>query len=207
MNLEQDIIAFNEDLSIHLEGLLPPRLCDELIERRGAIAPDTPWDASLDGIFGECADRVFTDDLRALLEAHFHSGFQLRWPRFDVVDAAATEYEYNTFWHLDTGISNTLKLFLYLDPVAEHGGNTLIIDRKRTDALRDAGALPLEVDQRREDLTPDLERLRLDTRHLGYPLKAGDGVLFSPLALAHKCLAPREGRRRHTICFTLEPDA
>lgn len=207
MNLEQHIDAFRENPAIHIEGLLPPQLCDELIERREKISPEIPWDASLEEIFKECEGRAFTGEVNALLEAYFQSKFQLRWPRFDVVDSTAAEYEYNIFWHLDNGIPNTLKLFVYLDPVAEHGGNTLIIDRERTDALRGAGALPIEVEKRREDLTPDLERLGLDTRHLGYDLKAGDGLLFSPLVLAHKCLAPKAGKKRHTICFTIEPSA
>jgi len=120
-----------------------------------------------------------------------------------VVESTALKNNYSTLWHLDYGIAKTLKLFIYLNPVSIHDGNTLIIDKNRTQKLRDIDELPIEYEKRKEDLTPVLKELGLDTSYLAYDYEAGDALLFSPLLLAHRRLPPKENQKRYTIILQL----
>jgi len=205
MNIKQDIKYFKDHLAIKMNGLLSSQQCHELIARYEKSLGNDQSDAIVGEIFKECADLVFVNDVDALLRDYFQSEYQWEWPRFDVVDSSASIYHYSDRWHLDNGMPKMLKLFVYLNPVAEHGGNTLIIDRSRTEKLRKAGKLPKEGEEREEDLIPVLKQMGLDSSSLAYDLKAGDAILFSPLLLAHRCLPPRTGKKRYTICFHVIP--
>lgn len=205
MNIEQDVKSLNENLSIQINGLLPPKFCSELITRYEGASDGDAQDTVVEEIIRTCAERAFTDDVNGLIKAHLQSGFEPVWPTFDVVDATDAAHNPNTFWHLDGGVRHTLKLFVYLNPVAEHGGNTPIIDLDRSNKLKKTGALPIEQDKRKQDMTEALEALGLDTTYLAYDLKAGDVLLFNPLVLAHRCQPPKEGQKRYTVCFTILP--
>ncbi|MDX8399211.1 MAG: hypothetical protein R8K20_03065 [Gallionellaceae bacterium] len=205
MNIKQDIKHFNDTLAIKIDGLLSPQHCSELIIRYENSLGNDQSDAIVSEIIKECADVVFVNDVDAFLTEHFQSKYQWQWPTFDVVDSSASRYKYSERWHLDGGIPKMLKLFVYLNPVAEHGGNTLIIDRNRTEKLKMAGELWHAPEERKEDLTPVLKQMGLDSSYLAYDFEAGDAVLFSPLLLVHRCLPPRIGKKRYTICFHVIP--
>jgi len=205
MNIEESTGYFKENLALQIHKVITPELCHNLISKYERYDDSDRSNVISDEIIKECADSVFVDNVHALLEAVFQGGYQVRWSRVDVVDSCATLYEYNTRWHLDGGIPKTLKLFVYLNSVSEHGGNTLIIDRERTKKLKESGVLPRNDDERTEDLTPALERLGLDSSYSAYDLKAGDALLFSPLLLAHRCLPPQVSQKRFTVCFTITP--
>ena len=205
MSLEQDVEYLNEHLSVHIEGLVPPSLCKGWIDRyEHGVNSGRSADAANE-VVSECGEQVFTERVNELIRRHIRSGFRSRWPQFDVVDASAASSDPNTFWHLDGGVTNTLKLFVYLNPVSEHGGNTPIIDLARTNRLRGTGWLGVTEAERKQDVTGLLEALGLDTGYLTYDLKAGDALLFNPLLLAHKRLLPREGKKRYTVCFHVVP--
>ena len=206
MNIEHDFEYFRDNLSIHINDVFSQERCNALISKyEGDSAPGHFTELS-EQIMAECASQVFIDDIDALIRDYFQSDYRLFCVKFDVVDSLATSYVPHTFWHLDGGVPKTLKLFIYLNPVSEHGGNTLVIDQHRTEVLRKAEVLPIETDRRKNDLTEDLIQLGLDTDVLSYDLKAGDALLFNPLVLAHRCLPPVEGKKRYTICFTLFPE-
>ncbi len=205
MNIQQNLKYFEDNLAILINGLLSPQICKELIGRYEKFSIKDQVNTISERIIKECAGLVFVNDLDALLANYFQVEYRPVWSTFDVIDSFASTYYYSTRWHLDGGIAKTLKLFVYLNPVSEHGGNTLIIDQNRTEKLRKAGELPLELEERKEDLTQVLEQMGLDSSYLAYDLKAGDALLFDPLILAHRCLPPREGKERYTISFTLAP--
>jgi len=205
MNLELDIKYFKENLAIKMNGLLSPLLCSELIARYEKSSGNDQSDAIVDEIFKECAGLVFVNDVDALLTDYFQSEYQWQWPSFDVVDSSASIYLYSDRWHLDGGMPKMLKLFVYLNPVAEHGGNTLTIDQNRTEKLKMAGELSRAPEERKEDLAPVLKQMGLDSSYLAYDLEAGDALIFSPIMLAHRCLPPRVGKKRYTICFHVTP--
>lgn len=201
MNIE----CLNDNFSIHLDKLLTIDVCKRMIQIYEEGVDTTRQDTVIQEILKECQSIVFTDELNSFIKEHLDSDFKPMWPRFDVVDALASNYYSNTKWHLDGGVKNTMKLFIYLNSVCEHGGNTPVIDLQRTEKLRIAGALPLADEERKEDLSDVLESMGLNTGHLAYDLKAGDGLLFHPILLAHKCIPPSEGNKRYTICFSILP--
>ncbi len=209
MDIKTDAGQLNNNAAIQIDGVLPRRFCENLIARYQSGAHPSPLGDIAEEIINACSERVFSNELNAQIAPYFESAFQVMWPTFDVVDCAGSSDGFSDYpstrWHLDGGITGTLKLFVYLNPVAEHGGNTLIIDPQRTKVLRREGALPLEHDKRLEDLTPVLAQAGLDPSVLAYDLDAGDGLLFNPLTQAHRCQPPKPGKKRYTVCFTLVP--
>jgi len=197
-----DTKLFNSAQSIQLRSALPSDLCDEFIT---SYKQNSDNQTLIEEIIQSCRQAIFKGDLDELLREHFEGDYHIFCTSYDRVDSQAEDYSFNTYWHLDYGLRKSLKLFVYLNPVSEHGGNTLMIDQKRTEIVRDAGALPIEQDKRHRDVAGILQKLGLDTQVLAYDLKAGDALLFSPFILAHKCQPPRQGHERHTICYTITP--
>lgn len=205
MKTEQPTENFKETLATRIEGVLAPGVCAEMVARYEHSLDGGDLDATIEGIVEECRDRVFSEEVDGLLRDYYQSEYQALWPRLDVVDSSAIKHYVSALWHLDHGVPKSLKLFVYLNAVAEHGGNTLIIDAKRSEALKRAGELPVGAEGRKEDLTAVLEGLGLDPGYQAFDLKAGDVLLFSPIVLAHRCLPPRAGQKRYTVCFTIAP--
>lgn len=200
----KDIQLLKKDLSIQLDQVLPQEQCHKLIAMsKGHLGTGQVESVTTDTL-NEYIKQILPPAMVAILEDYFQCEFQTLWPRYDIVDSNATDY-YSTSWHLDGGLKQALKLFVYLNSVSDHGGNTLIIDQYRTEKLRMANKLSLVIEERETDLTDSLKQLKLDPGHLAYDLKAGDGLLFNPFKLAHRCLAPREGIARHTLSFTIVP--
>lgn len=205
MSIAEKSEYFKSHLEIKIDEVFSSKKCREIISKYENALHDGVVDESVNEILEESTSLVLVDDVNGILTEYFQSEYQLRWPRFDVVDSSASQYYYSDRWHLDGGMPKMLKLFIYLNSVEEHGGNTLIIDQDRTDHLRKAGGLLVEGKERKEDLAPALREMGLSTRYLAYDLKAGDALLFSPLMLAHRCLPPRSGEKRYTICFHVTP--
>lgn len=197
-----DTGLFINTQSIQLRNVLPCHLCNEFI---ASYKQNSDNQTLIDEIIQTCKKIIFKDSIDALLRKHFEGDYHIFWTSYDRVDSQAEDYSFNTYWHLDYGLQKSLKLFVYLNPVSEHGGNTLMIDKERTEAVRDAGGLPIEHNKRYFDLTETLQKLGLDTEVIGYDLKEGDALLFSPFILAHKCQPPQPGHERHTICYTITP--
>ncbi len=205
MVTQQDLITLKNDLSIQIDNVLPLQQCHALIERYKKFSDSENITTRSETIIKECAELVFVNRVNELISNYYQSEYKVYWSTFDEVDSEANNYKPHTYWHLDGGVRKTLKLFVYLNPVTEHGGNTLIIDQGRTHQLRVAGELPIEEEKRKKDLTPVLQKMGLSTYCLAYDLKAGDALIFDPIKLAHKCLPPRAGAQRYTLSFTLAP--
>ncbi|MEQ8661486.1 MAG: hypothetical protein RLW62_11750 [Gammaproteobacteria bacterium] len=109
-------------------------------------------------------------------------------------------------WHCDKGPRDHLKLLVYLNDGAEHGGGTAFIDRADTAAVRPSGYLFGRGRRRIGDLD-ELARLA------GRPLRehalsppAGGGVLFQPGQVLHRGIAPVTGPRYVlTLCLLPSP--
>lgn len=203
MNIEEKSKFFNENLYIKIDNLISSNTCEELIKKYEQFSFDNPIEVTSKKIIEECSSMISTKEMHAVLSRYFESEYKVFWSSFDVVESNALESNYSTLWHLDGGISKTLKLFIYLNPVSVHGGNTLMIDKDRTKLLRQAGFLPIENEKRKLDLSSSLKELDLDTSIISYSYEVGDALLFSPLLLAHKCLPPKNNKKRYTICFTI----
>ena len=193
--------TFKEVLATHITGLIPAEVCSDLIDRLSA----SPAEKVISGAIQTCTQYVFTKGVDNLLREYFDGNYHIFCSRYDKVDSTGSDYRYNCRWHLDGGMTKTLKLFIYLNSVASHGGNTLIIDQARTQRLCESGALPVEYEGRFSDLSEKLGELGLSRDYQAYDLEGGDALLFSPLLLAHKCCLPNKGQVRHTICYTITP--
>jgi len=204
MSSNTQLIQLETDLSLHIPNVVPASLCDALIRQYEDSVSDKSDIDTTEAIIAECAPWLAKEPVKNLLESYFHDGYQVFCSVFDALGADDHDY-LSTTWHFDYGIKRSLKLFIYLNSVEEHKGNTLIIDQHRTNLLREAGALPWEMEKRKEDLSAEMQTLGMSDKTLGYDLKAGDALLFSPFLLAHRCLLPIQGHKRYTVCFTLTP--
>lgn len=202
MTSSPDLQDFSNTQYIQLHDLVTKEQCAEFIEAYEQAAGDK---VAIDKIIKDCQELVFKGYVDELLRQHFEGDYQVFWTSYDKVDSEATDYDFNLYWHLDGGVKKSLKLFVYLNPVAEHGGNTLFFNLESTQRLRDAGALPREPTERYQDITHFMDELSLETDMLEYDLNTGDALLFSPFILAHKCQPPRANMVRYTICFLLTP--
>ena len=203
MSLCEDSKFFNENLYIKIDKLILPEICNELIKKYEQFSFDNSIEVTSKKITDECSNIISTKKINTILSKYFKLDYKIFWSSFDVVKSNALENNPSTLWHLDGGSVKTLKLFIYLNPVSIHGGNTLIVDQNRTKVLRDVGALPIEQEKRKLDLSSTLQELKLDTSTLSYDYEAGSALLFSPLLLAHRCLPPKNNQKRYTICFTI----
>ncbi len=204
MKSNKALIQLEKELSLQISNVVPVTLCDTLIRHYEERVGDKDDALVSDSIIKECTPYLSQEPLVSLLNAYFNNGYQVLSSAFDAIRFDDMSYISKT-WHLDHGVKRSLKLFIYLNSVAEHQGNTLLIDQNRTGLLRSFGALPLEMDARKDDITAEMRELGISNETLGYDLKAGDVLLFSPFELAHRCLLPRLGKTRYTVCFTLMP--
>jgi hypothetical protein len=204
VNNPASIKQLQESLALHLVNLASEEACKNWIAQYDqAMAEKSP--EAIDYILNNVRDKLFTGHLKQFLRAYFNGSFSVDWSTFTKVGYADEEFNPNTLWHLDGGITSSLKLFVYLNPVSEHKGNTLMMDKDRTDQLLKANHLPVEQDLRLEDISAELLDLGLDPRPIAFDLKAGDGLLFDPAQLAHKCLLPGAGKSRYAICYVINP--
>ena len=72
---------------------------------------------------------LFVNDLDASLNNYFNGNYIVHWSTFDTVDSSANNNNDSTRLHCDGGVRNTLKFFVYLNSVTEHGGNTLLMNK------------------------------------------------------------------------------
>lgn len=205
MDIERDLDYLKRHLSLHLRCLLPTTRCNEMIARYNDAQTDEELAVVKEELINECMELVFTDEINELLTIYFQAPFEAWWSTFDVVGCAGPPQNLNAHWHLDGGSKGMHKLFIYLNPVAEHGGNTVMVDQERTKRLRIADALPIESEKRKEDLSEVFEELGISPELIAYDLEAGDGLLFDPQTLAHRCQPTMPGKWRYTVCFTIVP--
>jgi hypothetical protein len=109
-------------------------------------------------------------------------------------------------WHCDRGPRAHLKLLVYLNDHAEHGGGTSYLDLAASDAVARSGYL-FARGRRRTDSLDGLSKLA------GRPLAAyehrphaGDAVLFQPSRVLHRGVTPHLGPRYVlTLCLLPSP--
>ena len=202
--LERKFECLSQNLMTAIPELVSTKQCKAWIEQYESSAQINRSQLE-DEMLSECQQILFVNDLDTSLKDYFNGNYMVQWSRFDSVDSSANNHNYSTRWHCDGGVRNTLKLFIYLNSVSEHGGNTLLMDKSRTDKLRDDGHLPIEGKLRKLMLTEALLDLCLPTEPIAHNLNAGDGLLFDPAQLAHRCLAPIAEKIRYTFCYTVFP--
>lgn len=203
MNKEYRKKYFFEKLSFHIKQLIPKELVKKLVDDYENTSQDK--DIKEKNIIDICEKEVFQNDIINMVNYYFGCEYYLLHKEFNTVDKS-TESSSISYWHLDYGTKKTLRLFIYLNSVSEHGGNTLLIDKERSKKLEATDAITFERTNDTKDIKPYLQKLRLDTNCLSYNLDAGDGLLLNPVELVHRCLPPTiANAKRYTVCFMFIP--
>lgn len=206
MKYSSQINALREKKVTHLAGVVPTEVCQLAIAEIPELYHPDQTDIT-SKIIHQLEAAVFNPDTCDFFNAFFQEDFVIKWPLLDVVSDNANQTYLSTTWHCDGGMQGLHKCFLYLNSVSEHGCNTLIFDELRTRILRSVDALPLEIEKRNTEVSHYLRKLGLPEAPVSFDLSAGDLLIFAPHKLAHRCLAPRTGKKRYTVCFSIFPES
>ena len=66
--------------------------------------------------------------------------------------------DYFKRWHCDGGPSKHLKIIIYLNGHEEHGSNTAFYDKETTQKLKELGYIFADLDNRKLNIEPLLEK-------------------------------------------------
>ena len=150
--------------------------------------------------------QVLAGNMDRRLVSYFQSEYLVHWLLFSVTPQGEEQKSVSFRWHCDKGPGTWLKLIVYLNPSAEHGGGTEFIPIADTEAVGRRGYLFGWSHAR----TDDIGHLSgIAGRELHSHLKemrAGEGVLFQPSRVLHRGVGPDAGRRfALTLCLLPSP--
>lgn len=193
---ESDAVKWRRELrKNHASGLLKK----DSKHLEGFHVADMAW-------LQELLTVVLAGELDQRIAEYFGSEYLLHWWAFSVTRQATEQASVSFRWHCDKGPSSHLKLIVYLNPTAEHGGNTEFIDLADSEAVARRGYLF----GRSKSRTSDIGHLsRIAGRELASharPMQAGQAVLFQPSRVLHRGLSPDRGERLvMTLCILPSP--
>ena len=152
------------------------------------------------------AEAALTPEVDAQCLAYFGSEYYIHWSMLSRTEPVADPPTVSFMWHCDRGPSSPLKLLVYLNDHAEHGGGTSYLDRDGSEAVARSGYLFGDA-KRRSGSLEELSALA------GRPLvpydhrpQAGDAVLFQPSHVLHRGITPTLGPRYvFTLCLLPSP--
>jgi len=137
---------------------------------------------------------------------YFGSEYLVHWLAFSVTRKATEQASVSFRWHCDKGPSCHLKLIVYLNPTAEHGGNTEFIDLAGSEAVARRGYLFGRSNSRTSDIRHLSSIAGRDLVSHARELNAGQAVLFQPSQVLHRGLSPTRGDRLVlTLCILPSP--
>lgn len=140
------------------------------------------------------------------IAGYFGSEYLVHWLAFSVTRKATEQASVSFRWHCDKGPSAHLKLIVYLNPTAEHGGNTEFIDLAGSEAVARQGYLFGRSSSRTADIRHLSGIAGEDLVSHARELKAGQAVLFQPSRVLHRGLSPQRGDRLVlTLCILPSP--
>ena len=109
-------------------------------------------------------------------------------------------------WHCDKGPREHLKLMVYLNDAAEHGGGTAFLDVADSAAVTASGYLFGRAKKRTSDLAVLAARTGRALAPIELRPACGDAVLFQPSTIVHRGIAPSRGPRYTlTVCLLPSP--
>jgi hypothetical protein len=158
------------------------------------------------GWLQELLARLLAGPLDQRIVEYFGSEYLVHWLAFSVTRQATEQASVSFRWHCDKGPSAHLKLIVYLNPTAEHGGNTEFIDLAGSEAVARRGYLFGRSKSRASDIR-HLSRIA-GKELVGHAreLRAGQAVLFQPSRVLHRGLSPVRGDRLVlTLCILPSP--
>ncbi|HEX7036336.1 MAG TPA: hypothetical protein VF210_11205 [Pseudomonadales bacterium] len=155
-------------------------------------------DLLLDAVLPAAVDRHLT--------GFFGSEYLVLWMTVTATPPSAEPPSVSFHWHCDKGPRTHLKLIVYLNATAEHGGNTEFLALPDSLAVARAGYPFGRVRERVGDLA---ELARPAARALDpvrREIEPGGGVIFQPATLLHRGVTPTRGTRYAvTLCLLPSP--
>ncbi|GJL63106.1 MAG: hypothetical protein NPIRA04_17600 [Nitrospirales bacterium] len=148
---------------------------------------------------------IFTPSIDHKLLHYFKSEYFVYW--FAIFHTIPSPQSRRSFlWHCDKGPSRHLKILLYLNDTAVHGGNTEFFDREFTRKFSESGYLFGPVDARQSDLSDLAKKLDLPYQPKKWSMHAGDAIIFEPSQILHRGILPNHGSRYVlTLCLLPSP--
>lgn len=164
------------------------------------------YDLSDPALVQRLVETALTDEVDAQCLDFFRSEYFVYWYTLSRTAPVEGPASVSFMWHCDRGPRAHLKLLVYLNNYAEHGGGTAYLDLESSSAVANSGY----VFARGRRRTASLEQL---AKLAGRPLKAydhhphaGDPVLFQPSRVLHLGLTPKLGPRYVlTLCLLPSP--
>ena len=154
----------------------------------------------------ELLNLVLAGQVDQRIAEYFGSEYLVHWLAFSVTRKATEQASVSFRWHCDKGPSAHLKLIVYLNPTAEHGGNTEFIDLAGSEAVARRGYLFGRSNSRTSDIRRLSSIAGQDLAGHARELRAGQAVLFQPSRVLHRGLSPARGDRLVlTLCILPSP--
>jgi len=146
--------------------------------------------------------QVLAGQVDRRIAEYFESEYLVHWLAFSVTRQSREQASVSFRWHCDKGPSAHLKLIVYLNPTAEHGGNTEFIDLRGSEAVARRGYLFGRSKSRTSDIRHLSRIAGEDLVSHATEMHAGQAVLFQPSRVLHRGLGPDRGDRLVlTLCI------
>lgn len=203
-NLSRPLLESTELISEHktiISGGIPKELCDGLIQEM----EENPDAMQHPDVFKILLPFVFTEQVDKQLASYFGSEYCLFWYSFYAVNDNEADGDYFKRWHCDGGPSKHLKIIIYLNGHEEHGSNTVFYDKETTQKLKELGYVFTDLDNRKLDIDPLLEKHGIEPKLTYASPSAGDVLLFNPYQLAHKAIVSNKGQKRFVFNACIVP--
>lgn len=145
------------------------------------------------------AEDLITEELEHLITQFFQSHFYIMFMHFNRVipfDHADDVEDVSFKWHVDADVPEAYLKFLFmLNGFEEHEGGTSFLDKETTARLDEVGYARCGGRHRVEDLAPLCRHYDIPFEPEFVKPNAGQGVLFQPINVLHKGMAPAKGPR------------
>jgi hypothetical protein len=165
----------------------------------GFRVDDRQW---LEGLLGQ----MLQGQVDAAIAGFFRSEYLVHWVTLALTRPAREQKIVSFRWHCDKGPSAHLKLIVYLNPTASHGGNTEFIDLEDTMAVARRGYLFGWSKARTGDSAHLAHIAGRALTTYQRELDAGESVLFQPARVLHRGVSPTRGPRlTATLCLLPSP--
>lgn len=116
----------------------------------------------------------------------------------------AKESRRSFLWHGDRGPKNFLKINMFLDATADHGGTTEFLDLESSKGFEDAGYTFGANSRRVSDIAPIARKFGGSVNVIHPQLDAGEAFIFFPSRSLHRGYLPTRGIR-HMLSVVLLP--
>ena len=116
----------------------------------------------------------------------------------------AKESRRSFLWHGDRGPKNFLKINMFLDATADHGGTTEFLDLVSSKGFEDAGYTFGANSRRVSDIAPVARKFGGSVNVIHPQLDAGEAFIFFPSRSLHRGYLPTRGIR-HMLSVVLLP--